>query len=352
MRLASDYAVSRARFLDAAKALDARLDAYVHPLSGPAGDRLATDVAYLGNPNAPTRLLVISGTHGVEGFAGSACQTRWLTEGVTASDDLAVVIVHALNPYGFAWVRRVNEDNVDLNRNFIDFESSLPANLGYDELAGALVPDRWDDETQEATAKVLLGYATEHGFPDLQAAVSKGQYTHPTGIFYGGSEAVWSRKTIRSISSSYLAGVERLGVIDLHTGLGERGIGEAIAEEPDASERTRLEDWYEEFTVPTDGTSVSAVVTGDILAALKRWLPNAETTAIALEFGTVDMVAVSNALRGDAWLHAHADPLGPEALPIKAALSDAFAPGDEDWARIVWGRFVEIIEQTTSGLLA
>ena len=32
---------------------------------------------------------------------------------------LRCVLLHALNPYGFAWLRRVNEHNVDLNRNFL-----------------------------------------------------------------------------------------------------------------------------------------------------------------------------------------------------------------------------------------
>ena len=92
-------------------------------------------------------LLVISGTHGVEGFAGSMCQTAWLSEGAALPDDLAVVLVHAINPYGFAWIRRVNEDNVDLNRNCIDFSASLPENVGYDQLAEALVPPTWDADT-------------------------------------------------------------------------------------------------------------------------------------------------------------------------------------------------------------
>ncbi len=155
MRLAEDYVEARGRFRDAAAAAGARLQQYEHPLTGPAGESLATDVATLGSPDAATRLLVISGTHGVEGFAGSMCQTRWLTEGVAVPDDVAIVLVHAINPYGFAWIRRVNEDNVDLNRNCIDFSAALPENSGYDALAPALVPPTWDPDTQQATASVL-----------------------------------------------------------------------------------------------------------------------------------------------------------------------------------------------------
>src|SRR3954451_2310779 len=184
VQLPTDYSQARARFLDSAVAAGARLHAHDHPLRGPAGEVLATDVAVLGPPDAPARLMVLSGTHGVEGFAGSLCQRVLLERGMTLPDDLALVVVHAINPYGFAWVRRVNEDNVDLNRNCIDFAAGLPENPGYDELADAIVPEQWDEPTQRATAEQLLAFGSEHGFDALQAAISMGQYTHPTGVFY------------------------------------------------------------------------------------------------------------------------------------------------------------------------
>src|SRR3954466_11012291 len=101
MRLAGDYQQARTEFLDAAARRGARITHHEHPLRGPDGGELATDVAVLGRPDAPRRLLVISGTHGVEGFAGSLCETAWLRDGVDLPNDLAVVVIHALNPYGF-----------------------------------------------------------------------------------------------------------------------------------------------------------------------------------------------------------------------------------------------------------
>jgi hypothetical protein len=98
MRLAHDYTEARGRFLDAARENDVPVVHHDHPLTGPAGEALATDVAVVGSPDAPNRLLVISGTHGVEGFAGSMCQTAWLAEGASIPDDLSVVLIHAINP--------------------------------------------------------------------------------------------------------------------------------------------------------------------------------------------------------------------------------------------------------------
>jgi hypothetical protein len=66
----------------------------------------------------------------------------------------------------------------------------------------------------------------------------------------------------------------------------------------------------------------------------------------------VEIIEVSNALRADAWLHAHSDPRGPDAEPVKAALRAAFAPDDPQWAQMVWERFTEVSAAATEGLLA
>ncbi len=67
-------------------------------------------------------LVVSSGVHGVEGFFGSAVQLAFLEKlppDWRPPEGAAVVLIHALNPFGFAWQRRFNEENVDLNRNFL-----------------------------------------------------------------------------------------------------------------------------------------------------------------------------------------------------------------------------------------
>jgi hypothetical protein len=351
-RLAGGYREARAAFCDRARSAGARLETVVHPEAGPDGEELAVDVALIGRPDAPARLAVVAGTHGVEGYAGSMCLSRFLAEKARAlGDDLAAMLVHALNPYGFAWCRRVDDGNVDLNRNCIDFAAGLPANPGYDELAEALVPPRWDDPQVRAAAdEALAGYAARHGFPALQAAVSAGQYRHPTGVFYGGTAPVWSQRVLADLTGRHLRGAERVAVLDLHTGLGPWGQAELIATRPDDAERARLAAWFGAYTVPSDGTSVSADVTGDILEALRRWLPGTETTLVAVEWGTVDVVTVSNALRADAWLHAHGELRSPAGARIKDELRAAFAPPEGDWAAAVTERFATVVAQATAGL--
>jgi hypothetical protein len=133
---AADFSGARARFLAAAGAAGARIETIRHPLRGPAGEMLACDVARRGPPRAPKALVTISATHGVEGYCGSGAQTASLREGLFADlpPDTCAVAIHAINPHGFAWTRRVTEDNVDLNRNFVDHSAPYPVNAGYEEL--------------------------------------------------------------------------------------------------------------------------------------------------------------------------------------------------------------------------
>ena len=343
--LSPSYAHARAAFLDAAGAAGCRTTSHVHPDLGLDGEELAVDVAELGPEDAAHVVLVVSATHGVEGYCGSALQRNWLANAASERpDDVRLVLVHALNPYGFSWVRRVNEDNVDLNRNFVDWSAPLPPDDGYAELADLLVPASWSDAEQERTMLALIAVAEEVGLERLQGIVSRGQYTHPDGVFYGGSGPVWSNRWLHRWCASSLGSARSLVVVDLHTGLGPNGVGEAICVErvgTPGHDRARAR--WGEVTSMLDGGSSSAVLVGDWLTDADRLLPAGEVTAICLEYGTVDPLTVLQALRADAWLHAHGDPVGPDAAAIRAQVRAAFADDDPAWLDAVWARFLEIL---------
>ena len=186
----NSYAEVRSRVVNAARDAQATLTTVIHPRVGPDGGVLSSDIAWVGPEDAAKVLVVISGTHGVEGFFGSAVQAEWLRrpEFRELPQDIAVLFIHAINPYGFAWERRANEDNVDVNRNWINFASTLPAAPGYDQLASDLCPTDWDLKTQERTGAALGARIAEHGVAVFQQAVSGGQWTHPKGLFYGGDK--------------------------------------------------------------------------------------------------------------------------------------------------------------------
>ena len=116
---APDYFAARERFRGAAAR--AGCDVEAHPIlaRGPHGEELTVDVAVVPAADPACTLVISSGIHGVEGFLGSAIQCRLLEEWSAAPPPIRCVLVHALNPFGFAWRRRVNETNVDLNRNLL-----------------------------------------------------------------------------------------------------------------------------------------------------------------------------------------------------------------------------------------
>lgn len=353
----SSYAEARERFAAAADAAGLDLHAEVHPLLGRDGETLALDVALDGDPAASRLLLVSSGCHGIEGYCGSGAQIALLRDDAWRAEardaGVAVLYLHALNPYGFSWWRRVTHENVDLNRNFHDFSQPLPANDGYDRIAHLLVPPVWPPAAE--TEQALLETGAEIGERALQAAVSSGQHRHPQGLFYGGSDPCWSNVALRRVLHERGRRCRRMGWIDIHTGLGPRGHGERICtgslQPPDALERARAW-WGPEVTSPEDGSSTSAPLTGLMWQAAPQECPQAEHTGIALEFGTVPLREVIDALRGEQWLENHPETPRAVAEPIKRRLRDAFYVDDDDWKRRVIEQAFDCARQAVAGLAA
>jgi len=355
------YAEARRKFLDAARAGGAVLESHVHPSArGAEGEELAVDVARFGDRDAENLFVVISGTHGNEGFCGSACQTGMIGEGVVAArpQTVAVLLIHAVNPYGFSHIRRVTEDNVDLNRNFQDFSRPLPENARYAEIHDALVPADWDGPARAPAEEALAAWRDANGgIKAYQAVVAGGQYAFPDGLFFGGRRPTWSNATFRAIIESHGRAAKRVAVVDIHTGLGPRGYGEPLSlVPPDALGFKRARAWWgDEVTSILDGTSKSPPVAGPLIGCVGERLPDAEITAIGLEYGTVELSEVLEAIRGDNWLYARGLGSGLSmesrlARDIKARVRDALAVDADDWKEQVFARAADFSLKAYRGL--
>ena len=338
---AQSYAEARERFLAAAAARGARLFRHVHPSErGARGEELSIDLAQVGDERAHDLLLLSSGTHGVEGFCGSGCQVALLHDdtfmAAVERSGVAVLMLHALNPYGFSHLRRANEDNADLNRNFVDFARPLPPAPAYAEVDELLLPDAWPPPADSEAR--MHAWIKARGEKAFQAAVSGGQYTHPHGLFFGGRHPAWSNACLRAVLRERAASRRRLAWIDFHTGLGPRGHGEKIySGRNDAAAIARTKAWWgDEVTSFFDGSSSSAHVTGIITDAAPKECPSTEMTAMALEYGTLPLEQTLQALRGEAWLHNHPDAPATVAQSIKRAMRDAFYIDADDWKQTVY----------------
>jgi predicted deacylase len=350
-----DYASARERFRSAAAGAAAATESYILPdHRGPGGETLSLDVVRLGAADAQSALLVIAGTHGVEGLAGSGCLVGLLEDRLydALPASCCIVMLHAINPHGFAWLRRVTEDGVDLNRNFVDFSKPLPSSQAYEPLHDLLVPKAWEGGIRQAADAALGAHVQQHGMAALQAAVSSGQYTRPGGLFYGGVRETWSARTLlRTLREVLPASVRRLAVLDLHTGLGPPAYGELILDAADPKARERALRWYgPDVRDLSAGESVSARLTGTIARGIERTRPELELTFIGLEFGTRPVMEVLTALRADHWLHAHGGGDPEAAARIRRQMRDAFYTDTAAWQAAVYGRTADLAFRALRGL--
>jgi hypothetical protein len=352
---ASSYLNARRLYLRSAADAAARVESHVIPgQRGLENEELATDVARIGPANARRLLVLTSGTHGVEGFCGSAAQIALLHDqplhALLERLNVAILVVHAINPYGFSYLSRTNEDNVDLNRNSIDFSRPLPVNPAYDDLHALLVPPTWPPSEENATA--IARYIEERGESAYQQALTTGQYRHADGMFFGGARTVWSTRLLQTLFEQHGPACESIGWIDFHTGLGPYGHGEKICVgKLGADELQRARAWWgADVTSPLDGTSVAANVAGPVLDTLRRTCTRARTTAIAIEYGTVPLVDMLHRLRADAWVRQHPDANPQQIDAIRNEIRAGFYCEEDVWRGLILGQARAAILQAVIGL--
>jgi hypothetical protein len=342
---AASYAEARERFVAAAKARAAGTFRHVLPdVRGADGEELSMDFACIGDPRSAGLLLMLSATHGVEGFCGSGCQVALLHDDtfLRAVDEsgVEVMMLHALNPYGFSHLRRVNEDNADLNRNFVDFARPLPVNGDYAQLHAHLLPSTWPPPPADEAA--IGAWIARRGPKAYQAAVSGGQYQFADGLFFGGAKAAWSNRVLRQVLHEHATSRSALAWIDFHTGLGPSGHGEKIyagVNDAEAIRRTRSW-WGDDVTSFLDGSSTSALLTGINGYAAAEEAPGARFAGIALEYGTYPVQEVLQALRAEHWLHNHPDASTSLRSEIKRRMLDVFYVDEDGWKSTVYAQAV------------
>lgn len=325
------YAEARKRILSTVEGLGAGVETYQCNVTGPDGEDLYTDVITLGDVSAKKAVWTISGTHGTEGPFGSAAQLARLhkikEDGVP--DDIQIVFVHAINPYGFVLGSRTNEDNVDVNRNFVDLPVA-DEDKAYSVLHGALVPVSLEKEVMDRADAILAEYERDYGYAAYIRALSSGQYTHPNGLFYGGAEPSWSRKTWRKIVDDRAPGLDRLIIIDFHTGLGAPGEVTTLLVSADA-DRARKCLGGSMHDMRSGDTPSGANINGMAVFDVLRRYPDIDTTSIVAEIGSVPEKDVIQALRIDAFLASRSDISDVEASQLRTQVKGGFIVECDDW---------------------
>ena len=369
-----DYGAARARFLTAANALGAEVMPQLHPQPGPKDVELAVDLAWLGPRDAARVLMVSSGMHGFEGPPGSAVQSLWLEgrAGKTLPADTAVLMVHALNPWGFAWVSRLTENNVDLNRNFIDWREPPPGNPYYHRVKDDVRVADMSLQTLMHLAARNQALAAELGPAAAQVAVDYGQYEDPEGITFGGKGPEFGHRVMSDVVAPLLAHAREIGVIDWHTGVGAYGeIAILPIDGPASANAQRIVAWWGQALVENwvrssledmvakdpNLANLPLLKTGQMKQALARWLPKARITGAIIEFGTEqegswpDLIYVTIY---DRWLRFvdQTDRMDVAHERFRSLAAKCFVPDDLDWGRTVVRDGPRLIDEALAGLVA
>lgn len=349
------YVKARERFRQAAKRLGWELETHQMAGEGPNGEELTIDVARSTAAENRATLIVSSATHGVEGFFGSAVQLGLLEQwsaGTKPVPSVNLVFIHALNPHGFAWVRRFTEQNVDLNRNFLlPGESFTGSPARYASLDSFLNPRRPPSRLEPFRLKTAL-YIMRFGMRSLQQALTRGQYDFPKGLFYGGSGPTKNQQLLATHLARWIGKVDRVVHIDLHTGLGAPASCELLIDyDLTDGQRQRLTRWFGSQKFKKLG---AGAVAAEACGGLGRWCvaqnPGVDYLFLIAEFGTRDRIEVFRSLRAENQAHHWGKPDDPATLRAKADLREAFCPSEEQWRREVLAESYRIVDVVVAGV--
>lgn len=186
---------------------------------------LGTDLIWLGPQDAKNVCVFISGTHGVEGYCGSAIQQfllSMLQEGMLPHNT-AILMIHSLNPWGMYWARRCDEAGIDLNRNFVDYHNTETPDPEYEGILNILI-------NSHAPYQEMQKQSEKWGRSRFDTIFSGGQYQYQWAPFYGGNKPAHGRRVIEQVIADFKLAQRNTMVVDLHTGLGPWAFGELISD--------------------------------------------------------------------------------------------------------------------------
>lgn len=349
-----DYASARQRFRQAASRLGWHLESHPIGLVGPGGDELAFDVACSQGGDPSKVVVVSSGVHGVEGFFGSAVQVALLEQWASATPPpIKYVFLHGLNPFGFAWLRRFDENNIDPNRNFLlpgeRFEGAPSAYVELDAfLNPRRPPSRWDPFAPKA-----LWLIARYGMPALRQAVAGGQYNYPHGLFFGGNGPSRTQQLLTEHMPRWLRGSQHAIHLDFHTGLGRKGACKLLIDYPlQEQQRGWLTDW---FGPDSFEACDSSAIFYDAKGGFGRWCVSRRLAPHYLfacaEFGTYGSVQVLAGLRAENQAHHWGAPKAASTIQAKQRLIELFCPASDTWRSQVLEQGLKLVDQAHQGLM-
>ena len=291
------YEASRARFLRdveplRAKWASSRLES--HPLKNFPDLRI--DWLWAEPVQTDTLVIVSTGEHGIEGYIGSAMLKIFMDEFAPRIDSqrTGLLLVHAINPWGMQHYRKVNENNVDLNRNFVyDGVFNADSNPYFLRLRRFLAPEypvrSFGVETIFFAARTIWSLMTE-GSAGLMYAALLGQCAAPNAMYYGGTQYEEQTLVMMDLLHQALANYQTVIHLDMHSGYGPRYLMSITVVPQEPLNSAELSSKFKYPLVLRGDHEEFYAIQGDITAYLYRLraekFSDKQVFACAFEFGT------------------------------------------------------------------
>ncbi len=336
------------------------VEKFGHPLKDPNGIQLCTALGWLGPRDAERVLLIVSGTHGNEGWAGSAVQIDSMQRGLFKKlpQNTAVMMIHLVNPCGCAWGRRENEDNADLFRDLIYYKPDLYSDdtRFTDEIASALTLSDYTDKDLKQSDQLTSKLLSELGDLGFQEVMRAGQFRYPQAPCYNGGGISWSFRLYKELAVRYLKNAKQVFCIDIHTAFGEYGDGILIPYyQPEGQDKVKLD--YLRNTYGAEKLHVGGF--DPAIPSHPRmpyeiavdFLPGLDMVATGLEFGTYSWFGL-NLIKYMNYLFTRGDPRNPKRPDLVDQYNKLCYPDKDDWREMVITRSRVVIDQTLVGMEA
>lgn len=349
----ANYHQGRQRFLKSTQGLPLDAERWHWNIPSRTETDLSVDSIYLaGRKPDATLLVMLSGVHGVEGFAGSAIQSMFIEEVLPRIDrnKWGVMIVHALNPYGYKYHLRNTENHVNLNRNcFSRPDSYRETNPESISLSDRFVPRMAVNSIVSDLVQKRIERAGKVHFDDISMdhfikSVGVGQWEKVEGLEFGGFENEPQVRELISALRQRMPEYKDVLLFDLHTGLGERGRLHLLTGDVEGSvdpdfftdlfQPKEDEKIYDYTSADTEGFYETLGATNNIFPELAK--PGQRVCALTMEFGTLGHSLDNQVQSLNLWLlehqGAHFGYANEDlAQKIKADYLEKFFPSAPEW---------------------
>ncbi|CCW61552.1 unnamed protein product [Phytomonas sp. EM1] len=345
-----DYQSAREKFLKAARAVNAETKSHI--VFTRDDMRYFTDSAFLKGEISDKLLVHVCGIRGVEGYIGSAIQNKILEDwSKSSSGRPSVLFIHAVNPYGMAHNRLLNEEAVDLNHNYILEEewdeikhqnSDTEDYIILKQLQSATTAPRLID--RYLFFLHLIKIVVKYGWSPLKKSIITGQHQDPNVIFYGGNNVQSSIRILQELMQTYSKGVTEAIFMNIQTGTGSNRKKTILVHNKNQEEI--IKEIFKKEQVQSVGLPADAMSGGHGRAAgaIRLALGLAPKTLIVTEeFGTSSPLSATRAvaLEGAAY---HACPGSYVHHVMGTWLREAFYPQETKYKKMVLSSGIHAFE--------